>query len=88
MIRKIKVRIETKQIGYNFTHDKEYLVKHLWAAGYTVICDNGDERYVPKGYVDELIETPSCPAGEVRGEKCDPCECPEPDPGNKIKWEL
>ena len=78
MITKIKIRIVTDQIARNFTHGKEYLVKYSWDAGYTVICNTGDERYVPKGYVTEVIEIPSCAAGEVRGENCDPCDCPEP----------
>lgn len=77
MIKKIKVRIETQQIGDNFDHGTEYLVKYDWGHGFTVEDKHGKDRYVPKGYAAEVIEIPSCPAGEVRGEKCDPCECEE-----------
>lgn len=51
-MKKIKVRIETKEISDNFTHGKEYEVQHEWPNGYTVLDNQGTARYVPNEYVD------------------------------------
>jgi hypothetical protein len=74
MIKKIEVRVDTREIGYNFTTGKEYLVKESYSNGFLVEDDHGEVRFVPRGYAS-LTEYPSCPIGEINGEHCEPNCC-------------